>query len=61
MEVNLRTGVDLQKNTMKNLQHMVNAPDIGELAGKFEDIPFILVGAGPSLDESIDFLKKMRQ
>lgn len=60
MEVNLRTGVDLQENTMRNLQHMVNAPDIGELAGKFEDIPFILVGAGPSLDESIDFLKKMQ-
>ena len=26
----------------------------------FEDIPFILVGAGPSLDESIDFLKYMQ-
>ena len=60
MEVNLRTGVDLQQNTMKNLEHMGNSPDIGELAGKFTDIPFILVGAGPSLDDSIDFLKEMQ-
>ena len=39
---------------------MATSPDIGELAGQFEDIPFILVGAGPSLDDSIDFLKKVQ-
>ena len=60
MEVNLRTGVNLQENTIENLAHMAKSPDIGELAGQFEDIPFILIGAGPSLDESIDFLKEMQ-
>lgn len=60
MEVNLRTGVNLQENMLKNLHHMATSPDIGELAGQFEDIPFILVGAGPSLDDSIDFLKKVQ-
>jgi len=39
---------------------MAGAPDVGELKDKFQDIPFILVGAGPSLDESIDFLKQVQ-
>ena len=60
MEVNVRTATNLQENTIRNLEHMFGAPDISELAGKFEDIPFILIGAGPSLDESIDFLKEMQ-
>jgi hypothetical protein len=60
MEVNVRTATNLQENTLKNLPHMFGSPDIGELAGKFEDIPFILIGAGPSLDESIDFLREMQ-
>jgi hypothetical protein len=60
MEVNLRTGVNLQQNTFKNLPYMAAAPDIGELKNEFSDIPFILVGAGPSLDESIEFLKEVQ-
>ena len=57
LEVNVRTAVNIQENTFENLTHLANAPDVGELAGAFSDIPFILVGAGPSLDDSIDFLK----
>ena len=34
--------------------------DIGEFTDQFRDIPFILVGAGPSLDESIEFLREMQ-
>ena len=60
MEVNLRTGMNLQENTLENLAYMAGSPDVGELEGMFKDIPFILVGAGPSLDESIDFLKYMQ-
>ena len=60
MEVNLRTGINLQQNSLENVHHMATSPDIGELAGQFEDIPFILVGAGPSLDDSINFLKKVQ-
>ena len=60
MEVNLRTGMNLRQNTLENMKHMAGSPDVGELAGLFEDIPFILVGAGPSLDESIEFLKFMQ-
>ena len=60
MEVNLRTGINLQQNTFENMPHMATSPDVGELAGQFDDTPFIVVGAGPSLDESIDFLKKVQ-
>ena len=60
MEVNLRTGINLQQNTFENMPHMATSPDVGELAGQFDDIPFIVVGAGPSLDESIDFLKEVQ-
>jgi hypothetical protein len=60
MEVNLRTGTNLQENTFENMKHMANSPDVGELAGMFADTPFILIGAGPSLDESIDFLKEVQ-
>ena len=60
MEVNVRTAIDIQKNTFENLPHLANSPDVGEMKNEFPDIPFILVGAGPSLDESIDFLKEMQ-
>lgn len=60
MEVNVRTATNIQENTLKNLIHVADAPDIGELGGAYEDVPFVLVGAGPSLDESIDFLKKIK-
>lgn len=60
LEVNVRTAVNIQENTFENLPILANAPDVGELAGAFADVPFILVGAGPSLDESIEFLKAAR-
>jgi hypothetical protein len=60
MEVNVRTAIDIQKNTFKNLPHLASSPDVGEMENEFEDIPFILIGAGPSLDESIDFLKQVQ-
>jgi hypothetical protein len=60
MEVNVRTSINLQENTFQNLPHMAQSPDVGEMKGEFPDIPFILVGAGPSLDESIDFLKSVQ-
>lgn len=60
MEVNVRTAINLQENTFQNLPHMAQSPDVGEMKGEFPDIPFVLVGAGPSLDESIDFLKSVQ-
>ena len=60
MEVNVRTSTNIQQNSFRNLIHMATSPDVGELKDKFADVPFVLIGAGPSLDESIDFLKKVQ-
>ena len=60
MEVNLRTAPIIQGNTFENLTIMAPSPDISEIGDEMKDIPFILVGAGPSLDESIDFLKSVQ-
>ncbi len=60
IEVNVRTAVNIQENTLKNLPLLANSPDIGQLANRFAEVPFILIGAGPSLDDSIDFLKSVR-
>ncbi|OUW38283.1 MAG: hypothetical protein CBD35_04425 [Verrucomicrobia bacterium TMED175] len=60
MEVNVRTSTNIQQNSFTNLKHMATSPDVGELKDQFKDVPFVLIGAGPSLDESIDFLKKVQ-
>jgi hypothetical protein len=60
MEVNVRTSINIQQNSFTNLAHMATSPDVGELKDQFKDVPFILIGAGPSLDESIDFLRKVQ-
>ncbi|MFP6854398.1 MAG: 6-hydroxymethylpterin diphosphokinase MptE-like protein, partial [Opitutales bacterium] len=60
IEVNLRTATNLQQNTFRNLPFLLDAPDVGQLAGEFANIPLILVGAGPSLDESLEFLQAAR-
>ena len=59
-EVNLRTAPIIQANTFENLPIMAPSPDVSEIGDGMKDIPFILVGAGPSLDESIDFLKSVQ-
>ncbi len=44
-------------NTIKNLATHQLGSEISALQNLFKDRPFILVGAGPSLDDSIEFLK----
>jgi len=44
-------------NSIKNLSQHKLGSEIMALQGIFKDKPLILVGAGPSLDESISFLK----
>ena len=60
IDVNLRTAVTVQENIFQNLSYLRDAPDVGQLDGEFLDVPLILVGAGPSLDESMDFLRTAR-
>ena len=50
----------IQSNTFENIKHMAVSPDISEIGNEMSEIPFILVGAGPSLDESVEFLERVQ-
>lgn len=44
-------------NTLRNVAHIVNGPDPARLRGRFTGVPAIVVGAGPSLDHTMDALR----
>jgi hypothetical protein len=50
----------LQENILENMPTLMDAPDINDIREECSNFPVILVGAGPSLDESIDFLRKVK-
>lgn len=55
---NFNDSLFWQATTLRNLDLHCRAPDVECLKGIFQDLPVILVGAGPSLDEAEDFLKQ---
>jgi len=46
-----------QENTLKNMRALVGKTDPIAFQGFFEGLPLVMAGAGPSLDESLDFLR----
>lgn len=46
-----------QANTFANLPRLTGAPDVAVLRAAFAGLPLVIVSAGPSLDESLDFLR----
>ena len=50
-----------QSNSLRNLPVLLTAPDIGETAAAFTTLPVVLVGAGPSLDDAVEFLRSARE
>ena len=48
------------ENATANLQY-ASDPPVGELFGRFQDVPLVLVSAGPSLDRNVRFLKGLEQ
>lgn len=46
-----------QANSFANLAELADAPELSALAGVFRGRPLVLVSAGPSLDESLDFIR----
>ncbi len=48
-----------QNNFAANQQAISRNQGIKPLKGKFQDIPIVLIGAGPSLDRNKEFLHKM--
>lgn len=49
----------LFENFYQNLPHIFDSFPVTALQGKFENIPAIICGAGPSLEKSIPLLKKL--
>jgi hypothetical protein len=54
----LRNAVLWQTNTFENLPALAAAPDVAVLRDAFRGRAMVLVSAGPSLDESLDFLRE---
>lgn len=46
-----------QRNTLRNLETLLPAPDLSALSGAFAGVPMVVASAGPSLDESLDFIR----
>lgn len=46
-----------QRNSLRNMRALVGRSDPIAFQGFFEGVPLIMAGAGPSLDESLDFLR----
>lgn len=47
-----------QENTLANARRLVAAPDLSGWEGKFAGRSLILAAAGPSLDESLEFVRR---
>lgn len=46
------------KNMFLNIEEIASNPGINELFGKFKGVPAVIASAGPSLDKSIEILKR---
>jgi len=53
-----RFSREWQKNTLENMVWLKKAGPVSDLFGKWQKKPFVIVSAGPSLDTSLDELRK---
>ncbi len=60
INTDVRRTADVQANTYRNLATLFAAPEVTALGGAFGGATLVLIGAGPSLDEALDFLKAAR-
>lgn len=60
-EVNIATLARFEKlwssNIARNIANFINLPSAKNFYGKFAEMPAIVVAAGPSLSESLDFIR----
>lgn len=57
---NFHDSLFWQATVLANLGLHCRAPDVQALKGVFSQLPVVLVGAGPSLDEATEFLKSVQ-
>ncbi|QHW32604.1 motility associated factor glycosyltransferase family protein [Paenibacillus rhizovicinus] len=56
-----RYGLQWVTNYMYNFAKTMNSPSVIDLRGKFEGIPVVIVGAGPSLEADIECLRELKK
>lgn len=61
MSTRLRFGPDWQKQTVQNIPHIIRHPGIGTLFGRFAGKPALVIAAGPSLDEALPHIQRLRK
>ncbi len=54
------SGLNWVENYFENLESFFEYPAIDVLRGRFEGVPLVIAGAGPSLDKNAHVLKKYR-
>ncbi|MFH1737823.1 MAG: 6-hydroxymethylpterin diphosphokinase MptE-like protein [bacterium] len=55
------SGEEVVRHTVSNLGALIREPGINRLFGEFEGVPAIQVGAGPSLSDHIDSLRRAKE
>ncbi|WP_422446922.1 motility associated factor glycosyltransferase family protein [Thermoanaerobacterium sp. DL9XJH110] len=62
--VNLNTTLFFSRlwteNLFKNIPHIISSPGVSSFFGMFDNIPAIIVSAGPSLDKNVELLKDVK-
>ena len=61
MSTRKRFGKEWQRQTLRNLPQIIRHPGVKALFGQFPGVPALVVGAGPSLDAAIPYLRKLSQ
>lgn len=56
----LYAGKEMAGNILANTPEIIRSAGVKRLFSKFKDIPAIVVGAGPSLDKNVAFLKNIK-
>lgn len=49
------------RNSIKNLRQLEKCPGLTALAGSAKDIPFVILGAGPSLESILPYIKDIQE
>ncbi|MCH6255871.1 DUF115 domain-containing protein [Puniceicoccaceae bacterium K14] len=55
---NLNASGEWQRNTFENVVRLIGAPDVEVFRNTFEGCHMIIASAGPSLDESLDLIRR---
>lgn len=56
--IQIERGLIMQSNILRNLPGMIRSMSLDAVANQFQQIPAVIIGAGPSLSRNIDVLRE---